>query len=75
MNGRFLALLLACSACAPNLAQSNEMGGIVDQTGSAGNDRAFAIAEAHCAKYGKKAVITQHSSTLDRRTSFECRAS
>lgn len=74
MKSLCLAMLLAVSACAPNLAQSNELGGVVDQTGSAGNDRAFAIAEAHCAKYGKKAVIIQHSSILNRRTSFECRA-
>jgi len=73
MKALLAAGLLALSACAPKLAQSNPLGGTVSQVGSVGNDRAFALAEAHCAKFGKAAVITQHSSQFDRATSFECR--
>jgi len=48
--------------------------GCANQTGSAGNDRAFANAEAHCAKYKKSAVIVRRGAVLDQRTTFGCRA-
>lgn len=69
-----LIALVALAGCAPSLAQYNDAGGVVNQTGSVGNDRAFALAEAHCAKTGKVAVITRTSDALNRRMSFECRA-
>jgi hypothetical protein len=69
-----VVVLLALLGCAPKLAQSNALGGTISQVGSVGNDRAFAMAETHCAKFGKAAIITQHSSQFDRATSFECRA-
>ena len=67
-----IGLVLALGGCAPTLSQSNELGGRIDQTGSAGNDRAFALAEAHCAKYGKVAVVTERD-RLAAHTLFECR--
>jgi hypothetical protein len=48
--------------------------GCANQTGSAGNDRAFANAEAHCAKYKKSTVIVRRGAVLDQRTTFGCRA-
>lgn len=50
---------------------SNELGGTVNQTGTLGNDRAFALAEAHCAKFGKKAKIVDKEIWV-KSIRFEC---
>jgi hypothetical protein len=62
---------LGLSACAPQLQFGNEAGGVVSQAMSPGNDRAFAIAEAHCEKYGKIARIESRT-VLVKSTRFEC---
>ena len=54
-------LALVLSACAPRLILANELGGTVSQTGSMGNDRALAMAETHCAKFGKQAKIVDRT--------------
>lgn len=70
-----LALLLTIPACADHVA-GNEFGGTTEgaTTASRSTDL-FQSADAHCAKYGKKARVTQSGgrsyyavSTL----SFEC---
>lgn len=62
---------LSLAACAPRLAFSNEAGGVLNLTGSAGNDRAYALATDHCAKYGKVARIGNRD-LLTARMPFEC---
>lgn len=65
----FAALILA--GCAPKLTFSNEAGGVVDVTGTAGNDRIFSIATKHCAKSGK--VPRMSARNIGSRTvPFEC---
>lgn len=64
-------LALSLAACAPRLHMANELGGTVQQAGSLGNDRAFALAEEHCAKYGKKAKIVDKTVWV-KSMRFEC---
>ncbi|QXQ07869.1 hypothetical protein KX816_07720 [Sphingosinicellaceae bacterium] len=71
-RGAPLLLALAIFACAPAIKNANEAGGRIDQLGSMGNDRAFSLAEAHCAKFGKVAIVTDRS-VLNHSSQFECR--
>lgn len=66
-----LAAALALTGCAPKLAFSNEAGGVIDQQASMGNDRAYALAEEHCKKYGKVAKISG-TDIIENTTRFEC---
>lgn len=66
-----LAAALALTGCAPKLSMMNEAGGVVDQTGSAGNDRAFELATQHCAKYDKVPKITKKTD-FPHRLRFDC---
>lgn len=50
---------------------ANELGGTINQQGSMGNDRAFFMAEAHCAKYGKIARVVSKT-VLVKSMRFEC---
>lgn len=68
---RALVILLALSACAPKLHFANEAGGVVNKTGSAGSDRAYAIAREHCARSGKIARIT-NDDRFAAKMHFEC---
>lgn len=70
-RGLLLALTLALGGCAPRMAFSNEAGGVIDRKGSMGNDRAYAMAERQCAKYGKAARITGRD-LLTNTMRFEC---
>jgi hypothetical protein len=71
MKGIILLAALALAGCAPKLQFANEAGGVVSQAMSPGNDRAFALAEAHCEKYGKVARI-ESQTALVKSTRFEC---
>lgn len=71
MRNAALVLALALTACAPRLAFSNEAGGVVNMTGVAGTDRAYAEASAHCAKYGKLARMGDRG-ILTSKMPFEC---
>lgn len=66
-----LFVALAVSACSPKLAFNNEAGGVIDTTGVAGNDRAYAMATEHCAKYGKIARMGARD-TLTAKMTFDC---
>ena len=70
---RTLAILfaLALAACAPRLSFSNEAGGVINKTGSIGNDRAYALATGHCAKYDKVARIVNRD-VLTNTIRFDC---
>lgn len=63
-----LALLLA--GCSPSLGMASASGGIVDHYGWV-PDHALAIAQAHCGKYGKDAVVTSENDAQDHMT-FQC---
>jgi hypothetical protein len=64
-----LALLLA--GCAgPTIGMASESGGIVDHYGWVPN-KALAVAQAHCAKYGRDAVVTSENDLQDHMT-FNC---
>lgn len=64
-------LLLGCtvSAGGPSIIGGNEQGGIVDGVGrgvgveemGVGSKKAFELAEAHCIKYGRSAVVSPWS--------------
>lgn len=71
MRTAILAAAFILTGCAPKMQFANEAGGVVSQAGSPGNDRAFALAEAHCEKYGKMARVTAQT-VLVKSTRFEC---
>jgi hypothetical protein len=71
MKGIIIIAALALAGCAPKLQFANEAGGVVSQAGSPGNDRAFALAEAHCEKYGKVARVTAQTIWV-KSTRFDC---
>jgi hypothetical protein len=64
-------LALVVASCAPKLNFANEAGGVINRTGSLGNDRAYALAEQHCAKFGKAARITSRD-ILTNTMRFDC---
>lgn len=65
-----LVALLALSACAPALGTVSSSGGIVKNYGWTPN-QALAIAQKHCEKYGKDAVVTSQNDWQDNMT-FQC---
>lgn len=71
MKAAILPLALVLASCAPSLTMANEAGGTVNQAGSMGNDRAFKLAEDHCAKYGKTAKVVSKT-VLVKSMRFEC---
>lgn len=62
---------LCLSACAPKLSFANEAGGVINKTGSIGNDRAYALATEHCARHDRIARITGRD-VLTNTMRFEC---
>lgn len=66
-----LVLVLALAGCAPKLTFANAAGGVINKTGSIGNDRAYALASEHCAEFGKVARITGRD-LLTNTMRFEC---
>ena len=50
---------------------ANELGGTINQQGTLGNDRAFQMAEEHCAKYGKHAKVVDKTVWV-KSMRFEC---
>lgn len=65
-----LPLLILLAGCAASLQGANERGGIIGNHGWS-NSKSFAMAQAHCQKYGRKAVIND-TSTLEATMTFEC---
>lgn len=63
-------LVSGCAATPP--VSGNETGGLVDLSLSYPNDKIFAAADAHCAKYGKVARVTRSNSAIDDNATFEC---
>ena len=53
-----LAALALASACTPSLMAESERGGIVTDITRMQPDAALAVANAHCAKYGRVARIS-----------------
>jgi hypothetical protein len=66
-----LAGLILLSACAPRLSFANEAGGIIDKSGSLGNDRANAMMTEACAKYGKVPRVANRD-ILTNKLYFDC---
>jgi hypothetical protein len=64
-------IALTVGACAPRLSFSNEAGGVIDKSGSIGNDRAYAMMTAACARYGKLPRIG-HRDILTNKLYFDC---
>jgi hypothetical protein len=67
---RVLLLALLVSGCAPAIGSASEGGGIVKNYGWTPN-HALDLAQAHCAKYGKDAVVTSENDLQDHMT-FRC---
>ncbi|MFP5329840.1 MAG: hypothetical protein ACLGHC_06870 [Alphaproteobacteria bacterium] len=65
----FIALL-SLPACAPSLGTVSSSGGIVKNYGWTPN-QALAIAQKHCEKYGKDAIVTSQNDLQDNMT-FQC---
>ena len=63
--------LLTVAGCAPSLTAGNERGGVVDHVIGLDRDQAFAIADAHCRKYGRVARISGQD-TLASTLTFDC---
>jgi len=64
-------LALSLSACAPRLGAATPAGGIVSSYGWQPN-ASLEIAERHCQKFGKSAVVTSQNDWQDNMT-FECK--
>lgn len=67
---RAVLLALALSACAPTLGQVSSSGGIVKNYGWTPN-QALAIAQKHCERYGRDAIVTSQNDMQDNMT-FRC---
>lgn len=67
---RILLIGLLLSGCAPEVGQASASGGIVKNYGWTPN-KALAVAQAHCDKYGKDAVVTSENDLQDHMT-FRC---
>lgn len=65
-----LMSLLMMSGCAPSLGTVSSSGGIVKNYGWTPN-QALAIAQKHCEKYGKDAIVTSQNDLQDNMT-FQC---
>lgn len=68
MRAVLIALLL--TGCVPAVGQVSASGGIVKNYGWTPN-KALAVAQAHCAKYGKDAVVTVENDLQDQ-MAFRC---
>ena len=66
-----IVFMLAVAGCAPRLNFANEAGGVINRTGSIGSDRAYQLAEKHCAQYGKIARISGRD-VLTNTMRFDC---
>ena len=72
--------LIVLSGCAPSLVGGNQVGGVVDNVRSHGifgptTADAFAIADAHCQKFGKAARIGSRINETDQisgTVTFDC---
>lgn len=67
---RVIILALLLSGCAPALGQVSASGGIVKNYGWTPNG-ALAVAQAHCDKYGRDAVVTSENDLQDHLV-FRC---
>lgn len=67
---RLLALALLLSGCAPQVGAASASGGIIKNYGWTPN-QALELAQQHCAKYGKDAVVTSENDLQDHMT-FQC---
>lgn len=62
---------LVVGGCAPSLSGANETGGILDHVAGMNRDQAFSQAQAHCARYGKIAHIT-NTDVWGSTMTFDC---
>jgi len=66
-----IAAALALAGCTtPHLGQASPSGGIVNSYGWQPN-KALAVAQAHCEKHGKDAIVTSQNDLQDNMT-FQC---
>jgi hypothetical protein len=68
-SGPALLMLLLCS-CAPEVGAASASGGIIKNYGWTPN-QALSLAQAHCDKFGKDAVVTSENDLQDHMT-FRC---
>jgi len=68
-----LAVIAAITlqGCAPELMAANERGGIVRRGTGNNEGPAFALADAHCHKFGRAAQVTGIN-ILENRLAFAC---
>lgn len=64
------ALVLLLCACAPQVGAASASGGIIKNYGWTPN-QALALAQKHCDKFGRDAVITSENDLQDHMT-FRC---
>lgn len=69
--GAVALIALTIGACAPRLSFSNEAGGVIDKSGSMGNDRAYAMMSEACAKYGKVPRVSHHD-IITNKLYYDC---
>lgn len=61
---------LPLAACAPNIGAATPAGGIVKSYGWQPN-KALEVAQVHCQKFGKNAIVTSQNDLQDN-TTFQC---
>ena len=67
---RIVVLALLIAGCAPTVGQVSPSGGIIKNYGWTPN-KALAVAQAHCDKYGRDAVVTSQNDLQDN-MAFRC---
>ncbi len=66
-----LVLLAACASTRPTVAEGNQSTVVVDWAQSSrGSDGALAVADAHCAQYGKHARYSGKPNSF--RIAYDC---
>jgi len=66
-----ILIALALTGCAPRLSFANETGGVINKSGSLGNDRAYAMMTEHCKKFDKIPRVSSRD-ILTNAVRFDC---
>lgn len=69
---RLLIVALMLAGCAPKLAGANGSGGQVKWAMPTTANRTFALAQAHCAQFGKDARMAGGDLMIAKVARFEC---
>jgi hypothetical protein len=67
-----LACLILLGACEPALKDVNERGGTVTNAAGMEGRKAFALARAHCLRFGRDAKVAGELDVMSNLLTFDC---